>query len=354
MKIFDLNRIEGAYIPENKFTFLNKIMCLRNLHVVSTFFFFVVLINYNNCLTQTNFTCETATDICHLTEFDYDYSSDTSLCNSPLYYTFLTNGNPTVANSITSLYSSSGTVSLFGPFYFNNFNICNELNDPSSFISSESFDNITPGYFLCSSPGYYILKIQFDNCYQDLNNTFVNGFSLGFISSPRCPDVGTFDLPCQDCITSFSPTPGKYLVSAWVKEDGASMNTTTYANSSINVSFSGDPYTVSLIPLGQIIDGWQRVEGIIDVPVPATDIHLSFETSSGTSYYDDIRFHPLDGSMMSYVYDPISLRLMAELDERNYATLYEYDEEGKLIRVKKETEKGIMTIQENRDNITKQ
>jgi hypothetical protein len=57
--------------------------------------------------------------------------------------------------------------------------------------------------------------------------------------------------------------------------------------------------------------------------------------------------------MMSYVYDPISLRLMAELDERNYATLYEYDEEGKLIRIKKETEKGIMTIQENRDNIRK-
>jgi hypothetical protein len=44
---------------------------------------------------------------------------------------------------------------------------------------------------------------------------------------------------------------------------------------------------------------------------------------------------------------------MAELDERNYAKLYEYDEEGKLIRVKKETEKGIMTIQENRENSSK-
>ena len=38
---------------------------------------------------------------------------------------------------------------------------------------------------------------------------------------------------------------------------------------------------------------------------------------------------------------------MAELDERNFATLYEYDEEGKLVRVKKETERGIMTIKEN-------
>jgi hypothetical protein len=46
----------------------------------------------------------------------------------------------------------------------------------------------------------------------------------------------------------------------------------------------------------------------------------------------------------------MTLRLMAELDERNYAKLYEYDEEGKLIRVKKETEKGVMTIQENREN----
>jgi hypothetical protein len=44
---------------------------------------------------------------------------------------------------------------------------------------------------------------------------------------------------------------------------------------------------------------------------------------------------------------------VAELDERNYATLYEYDEEGKLIRVKKETEKGIMTIKENKNNTTK-
>ena len=57
--------------------------------------------------------------------------------------------------------------------------------------------------------------------------------------------------------------------------------------------------------------------------------------------------------MKSYVYDPINMRLVAELDERNYATMYEYDEEGKLVRVKKETERGIMTIKENRNNTSK-
>ena len=50
--------------------------------------------------------------------------------------------------------------------------------------------------------------------------------------------------------------------------------------------------------------------------------------------------------MKSYVYDPRSLRLMAVLDEQNFATLYEYDGEGQLTRTKKETEKGIVTLQE--------
>jgi len=39
---------------------------------------------------------------------------------------------------------------------------------------------------------------------------------------------------------------------------------------------------------------------------------------------------------------------MAELDENNFATFYEYDDEGGLVRMKKETERGIMTIKENR------
>jgi YD repeat-containing protein len=50
------------------------------------------------------------------------------------------------------------------------------------------------------------------------------------------------------------------------------------------------------------------------------------------------------------VYDPVNLRFTAELDERHFATFYEYDNEGRLVRVKKETERGVMTIQETRQN----
>ena len=65
-------------------------------------------------------------------------------------------------------------------------------------------------------------------------------------------------------------------------------------------------------------------------------------------YVDDIRMHPFNANMKSYVYDPVTLRLSAELDENNYASFYEYDEEGQLVRVKKETSQGIKTIKETR------
>nr|MBP7556805.1 hypothetical protein [Chitinophagaceae bacterium] len=65
-------------------------------------------------------------------------------------------------------------------------------------------------------------------------------------------------------------------------------------------------------------------------------------------YVDDIRIHPFNANMKSYVYDPVNLRLLSELDANNYARFYEYDEEGTLIRTKAETEKGIKTITETR------
>jgi hypothetical protein len=39
---------------------------------------------------------------------------------------------------------------------------------------------------------------------------------------------------------------------------------------------------------------------------------------------------------------------MAILDEQNFAYFYEYDAEGQLARIKKETERGIGTIREIR------
>jgi hypothetical protein len=63
---------------------------------------------------------------------------------------------------------------------------------------------------------------------------------------------------------------------------------------------------------------------------------------------------PFNASMDNYVFDPASLRVWAELDERNFATFYEYDQEGMLVRVKEETERGVQTVKETRNSFKKQ
>jgi hypothetical protein len=188
----------------------------------------------------------------------------------------------------------------------------------------------------------------------------------GFEHFLTCRDTVTSTVtvnPCVDacyCISSFAPIPGKkYLISAWARENGATGTTTTFTNPAIYLDFDDAGSTLigtagPFTPSGTIIDGWQRIESIFTVPSNALILTIRLESNSGDVLFDDIRVFPYDGSAKSYVYDPVTLRLVAELDERNYATKYEYDEEGKLIRIKKETERGVMTIKESRNNSPKQ
>lgn len=156
---------------------------------------------------------------------------------------------------------------------------------------------------------------------------------------------------------SFKPEAGKYIVSGWVKEE-VSTPIVTYT-SGVNVSLLDANTTLSMKnikPVGQIIDGWQRMVGIFEIQSlsslsdPKLKIELVCNSTNGDCYFDDIRFYPYNGNMKSFVYDEDTQRLMAELDENNYATFYEYDLEGGLVRVKKETERGVFTIQETRSN----
>jgi hypothetical protein len=164
-----------------------------------------------------------------------------------------------------------------------------------------------------------------------------------------------YQYPCKDCIGSFAPIPGQeYVLSAWVKEENAAKSKIAYDNPKIQVQFLDingtqiTPVPPAFSATGDIIDTWQRVEEKFTVPATAVSIKLDLSSVVGNSFFDDIRVFPSKGNMKSYVYDPITQRLVAELDERNYATKYDYDEEGKLVRIKKETERGVMTVKESR------
>lgn len=147
----------------------------------------------------------------------------------------------------------------------------------------------------------------------------------------------------------FSPSLGgqQYVLSFWVRDNNAAS-----VNPGLNVTVNGSTIVTGTTFKAPVIEGWKRVETTFTLPSGATSFDLGF-VPSGTVYIDDIRIMPFNAEMRSYAYDAGSLRLMAELDENNFATFYEYDDEGILIRMKKETEKGIMTIKESRSGIRK-
>jgi hypothetical protein len=144
------------------------------------------------------------------------------------------------------------------------------------------------------------------------------------------------------------------LVSAWVKEN-QDCKCVSYTNNRIIINFTGaTSSSVVFHATGSIIEGWQRYEGVFDIPSDAVSMSIGMEsTGSATVYFDDLRVHPFNANMKSFVYSPVNLRLMAELDENNYATFYEYDDDGTLARMKKETQRGIKTIKETRSALVK-
>ena len=141
------------------------------------------------------------------------------------------------------------------------------------------------------------------------------------------------------------PSGRNMLFSAWVKQNCG----TNACTNKVEIDYGNGTTSAPLNASGPVIEGWQRIEGYFTAPQGVSTASLKFINNSGSPiYFDDIRIHPFNANMKSYVYDPINLRLVAELDANNYASFYEYDEEGTLIRTKAETKQGIKTITETR------
>ena len=193
-----------------------------------------------------------------------------------------------------------------------------------------------PNYFWCGvTHAYGLTMYQYIDWTEDVCN-----YTLPLVPSDSLRNPG-FSIQAEKPM----------LFSAWVREECESAPCTNYTNNKVQLAFTGGGgSTVELRPAGPVIEGWQRYEGAFTAPAGATTMTLSLVNLSGSNklYFDDIRIHPFNANMKSYVYDPVNLRLLAELDPNNYARFYEYDEEGTLIRTKAETKNGIKTITETR------
>ncbi len=188
--------------------------------------------------------------------------------------------------------------------------------------------------------------------------TFLNG-EIG------TSEVAYIDVERDEVCSTFNPSEDeKYWISAWVnvatpnavKSYGSDPVSTSDAH--LSLEFIGSSSTIiDLYPSGAIIDGWQRVVGSFTIPAYTVglglELHAADISQGPDTHFDDIRLHPFNASMKSYVYDGETFWLTSELDDNNFATFYEYDNEGGLIRIKKETARGIVTIQETRSSSPK-
>lgn len=163
-----------------------------------------------------------------------------------------------------------------------------------------------------------------------------------------------YTLQADDFVGIFTPKPGKYHVSAWVKDKlgFANFNTTTYEFPKIVVQADGINVN-TLKASGPLVDGWQKIEGTVEIPRNTDDVTIKLATDFGLSYFDDFRIHPFDAQMQAFVYNPYNLRHIATLDHNNYATFFQYNEEGEFMGSKKETSNGIITVRESRQGAYK-
>ena len=140
----------------------------------------------------------------------------------------------------------------------------------------------------------------------------------------------------------------QYIVSFWVRDRQATKT------AAVKVMINGveRPATYKAT-----VEGWKLMECTFNAADHTSSdmdpVNVELSSTGSNVLIDDLRIFPQQGQAATYVYDDRTLKLMAELDANNFATLYEYDDEGTLIRQKKETERGIITIKENRSALRK-
>lgn len=163
--------------------------------------------------------------------------------------------------------------------------------------------------------------------------------------------ITSYVLEDRDFIDRFKPTINKeYIISMWVKENVRSQF-------EFKINDGGSSFVPTSEGTSIIINGWKKLT--FRFTPQSSNFSFLFLNHGAPGlppekqpcYLDDIRVHPADGAMQAFVYDWRNYRLMSTLDDNNFAVFFEYDEEGTLVRKKVETERGIMTIDENRNSL---
>ncbi len=82
---------------------------------------------------------------------------------------------------------------------------------------------------------------------------------------------------------------------------------------------------------------WYLLQMDVTPPAGVQSVRIACKNDAVRAIYlDDFRVHPLNAALLSYVYDPFSREVTYILDKDNLYTRYEYDDDGRLVRVSRE------------------
>lgn len=154
-----------------------------------------------------------------------------------------------------------------------------------------------------------------------------------------------------------------YLVSFWVKRAGTGLEDWTYNAQNcfdLELDCARQENVVEKVSETALIDGWKLVKLKVTITGSTADsraVKFVFKHPSvfdtDAMYLDDVKIQPFESEVVGSVYDPLLGRMVAEIGTENFATIYEYNEAGELVRVKQETVKGVRTISETRSSTRK-
>lgn len=122
-------------------------------------------------------------------------------------------------------------------------------------------------------------------------------------------------------------------------------------NTSINDVYPNIPSAIKSVQITDTQGKWVYVEGVIDLGLihnsgyenETLRIRCFPENNTPNKYMlvDDIRFQPVDATMMTYNYDKVTWKLTSITDQNNVSSYFEYDEAGRLTAIKNDERKVL-------------
>lgn len=143
-------------------------------------------------------------------------------------------------------------------------------------------------------------------------------------------------------INQTAPSIPNFLLSVWVKQ-----NYPSNPNSLIPIESSLGSQ-VSFKKIAQTGE-WSLYEAEASIPPSQPNAKIEIKLKKIISekvWIDDFKIQPLESEATCYAYDPVTLKLAAQFDDRHFGVFYQYNSEGKLIRKLRETERGLKTVTE--------